>query len=476
MLVHHKFNIFQKKSWGKYLRKKSKIRRKKMKRFWLILLSLGLIIAFSTSAFALDVKFSGSFYVAGIYLDKTNLVKPGPGASDVNNPSTAFYFQRLRLQTDFVVSPGLTLITRFDALERAWGAPRSSTGTTLAVDSAGTTAENENIAFDWTYIDYVSPIGTFDVGYMNYGSTGTIFGNNSTPQGRIKYSYTIGPATINAALSKIKEQSLTAKNPGVTTTDADQDVYHLEGVYKWKDGLAGLNVNYYRYADTRPAPNNYKLNYFLFTPYAIAKIGPVALQAELNYATGKTKQYDDASLGTDITLENWSGWIDATATFGPIYFGGTFAYVSGDDLTTTNKSEGGTINGGRDWNPCLILFNYYDRTYWVGALPGNGTSTNSGPMTNAWFYQGRVGFTPTAALDIMASVSYSYADQKPTTAWLNKTYGWEVDVIGTYKITNNLSYMLGFGYFLTGDYFKGAVLNSEVRDDYMVINKLTLTF
>ena len=41
-----------------------------MKRFWLVLLSLGLIVAFSTSAMAVDVKFSGEYYAAGLYLDK----------------------------------------------------------------------------------------------------------------------------------------------------------------------------------------------------------------------------------------------------------------------------------------------------------------------------------------------------------------------------------------------------------------------
>jgi hypothetical protein len=57
----------------------------------------------------------------------------------------------------------------------------------------GTRAENENIAFDWAYVEYKSPIGLFSAGYMNYGSTGTIFGNNSAPQARIKYSYFIVP-------------------------------------------------------------------------------------------------------------------------------------------------------------------------------------------------------------------------------------------------------------------------------------------
>jgi hypothetical protein len=439
-----------------------------MKRLGIILLSLSLIAAFSTAALAVDLKFSGEFYVAGMYLDRTTLKKD----TATDGPSTAFYFQRLRLKTDFIVSPGLTLVTRLDAMERAWGATRSTPGTTQVLDSAGTAAENENIVFDWAYIDYKSPIGVFNVGYMNYGATGTIFGNNIATQPRIKYSYMAGQLTINAALSKIKDKSYTAKNATASAADADNDVYHLECVYRWKGGRAGLNVNYYRTAENRPA-SDYKTTYFLITPYTMAKIGPVALQAELNYATGKTREYDSGA--GDIKMENWSGWIDATATFGPIYFGGTFAYVSGDDTTTADKQEGGNINGGRDWNPCLILFNYYDRTYWVGALAGNGTSTNRGPMSNAFFYQGRVGVKPTDKLDIMASLSYSNADKKPA-GYVSDTYGYEVDVTGTYKITNNLSYMLGVGYLITGDYFKGNSPTSSVRDDYMVINKLTLIF
>jgi hypothetical protein len=75
----------------------------------------------------------------------------------------------------------------------------------------------------------------------------------------------------------------------------------------------------------------------------------------------------------------------------------------------------------------------------------------------------------------MASLSYSTADKKPKD-FVGGSYGLEVDVTGTYKITNNLSYMLGVGYLFTGDYFKGTAGTSQVSDDYMIINKLTLTF
>src|SRR5664280_2413164 len=202
-----------------------------MKRFWLVMLSLGLVLAFSASAMAVDVKFSGSFYAAGMYLDKTSFNKTdvaptyafgtaavlgsygtsanmstysaystftgtmatastlghfstfgnGANMSTFANMapgqkagiSTAFYYQRLRVQTDFIVSPGLKLVTRFDAMERIWGGVRgnatqtgflSPTAQTIGSQSAGTREENQNIAFDWAYIDYVSPIGLFQVG------------------------------------------------------------------------------------------------------------------------------------------------------------------------------------------------------------------------------------------------------------------------------------------------------------------------
>jgi outer membrane receptor for monomeric catechols len=82
---------------------------------------------------------------------------------------------------------------------------------------------------------------------------------------------------------------------------------------------------------------------------------------------------------------------------------------------------------------------------------------------------------PIPQLDAMLSVSYATADKKPLN-YQNGSYGWEIDATGTYKITNNLSYMLGIGYLFTGDYFKGVNNNNKTVDDYMLINRLTLSF
>ncbi|HBL52675.1 MAG TPA: hypothetical protein DDZ34_01090, partial [Syntrophaceae bacterium] len=66
-----------------------------MKRFWVILLTLGLMAAFSTTAMAVDVKVSGEYYAAGVYLDRTTVKKD----TATDGPSTAFYYQRLRVRT-----------------------------------------------------------------------------------------------------------------------------------------------------------------------------------------------------------------------------------------------------------------------------------------------------------------------------------------------------------------------------------------
>jgi hypothetical protein len=451
-----------------------------MKRFWLVLLSLGLIAAFSTQAMAVDVKVSGEYYAAGMYLDKTRVNKNFDSySSQYEGPSTAFYYQRLRVRTDFVVSQGLALITRFDAMERAWGAARSSvTSSSHSYDSAGTDAENENIAFDWVYLNYAAPVGVFNVGYMNAGATGTVFGNNSAPAARIKYAYTIGAFTMNANYTKAKENSVIGGRPSQNKTDADSDVYQLEGVYKFKSGVAGLSVNYYNDATNRPPNASYRRTYFLFTPYAIAKLGPVNLQAELNYAGLGKNKYEDNSSTPDRDIDSLAGWVDATADFNKFYVGGSIAYVQGQG---DNSSKDNTVtNGGRDWSPCLIMWNY-ERTNWAGSLTGYDGANQDTRMSNGWLFQFRGGVRPVEKLDIMASVTYAFADKKPTISknyYTNDEYGYEIDVAGTYKITNNLSYMLGAGYLMTGKYYKG--INSgntnDVRDDFLVINKLTLTF
>lgn len=99
-------------------------------------------------------------------------------------------------------------------------------------------------------------------------------------------------------------------------------------------------------------------------------------------------------------------------------------------------------------------------------------------MASGWFAQGRVGVRPVAELDIMASVSWAYADKTPSAQWESRDYGDEVDLTATYRITDNLSYMPGGGYLFAGDWYKGINAGgaNQIQNDFTILNKLTLTF
>jgi hypothetical protein len=510
-----------------------------MKRFWLVLLSLGLLAAFSTSAFAVDVKVNGEFYVGGLYLNKTALTNyyftmdgdemdAGPYTASRNPASTAFFYQRLRVGTDFVVSDCLKLVTRFDAMERIWGGARANVwqvNNVMPEYSAGTRAESENIAFDTAYIEYVSPIGKFEVGYMPDSTWGTVFANDSmnANRGMIKWAAPVGPVFLLANYAKMTDNSSSAvstqswywrNNLNATRTDRDMDSYRLGIVFPFKgekaNGQVGALYIYTRDASHRGMANAHPLlgmpypylqNTHIINPYFKANIGPVALQGEVKYTFGDAVSLEGpfdtlpfpASPYQNQKVDSLGVFLDAVANFGIVNVGGTFAYLQGDKDPLDGKVQDAT-NGGVDWNPCLILFNSDTINYWVGGLDGWYGGVG-GPMKNAWFFQGRVGVKPTPKFDAMLSVSYASADKKmafgaypPSAAFnlftpKNSEYGMEIDLTGTYKITNNLSYMLGVGYLFTGDYFKvvngiypPVVATSDLEDNFILINKLTLNF
>jgi hypothetical protein len=493
-----------------------------MKRFWLVLLSLGLVMAFSVSAFAVDVKVSGEYFVGGLYLDRVDVLKASSYDSYSPSLSTAFFYQRMRVGTDFVVSPCLKLVTSFDAMERIWGGVRSNT---WAVNqqpydeyaapnfSAGTRAETENIAFNQIYLEYTSPIGLFKIGYMPDYVFGTMFADqgNMLYSGQIQYFIQSGPFIGLVAYSKRTDSSYSAVSSTswndylsgwqAWRTDRDYDSYRVAGIYEFKGnnvkGETGILFLYDRDATHRGMGadgtfgNSYITNVYALDPYVKAKIGPVSLQAEVQYWFGDAAKYEGyaTSAGaTNLSINALSVFVDANVNLGPAYVGGTFAYLSGDKPDANSKTgtgstiEGGVNTGGSDFNPCLIMFNTETMGYWAGAV-GSWTENESNmnvldnQMSNAWFFQGRVGVKPTPQWDIMMSLAYATADQKPS-GFSSGTYGTEVDLTAMYKITNNLSYMLGGGYLFTGDYFKGNEGRgaNQVNDDFILINKLTLSF
>jgi hypothetical protein len=455
-----------------------------MRKFWIVLLALGLVAGFAMSASAADVKFSGSYYVYGIYVDNPAMVKDGKAAQ-------AYYHQRLRIQTEFKIAEGLSLVTRFDALEKPWGygytgttadAWRVSNGydvTNRSSQGAAGARTQENIEFERAYIDFTTKIGRFNVGYQNFIAWGTMFLDTHITRPGIKYFVPIGPVTIVAAIEKNVEQGL---GTGYKA-DADNNVYDLGAFFKFGAGDAGI---LWQYGDSRGNRNQAfsatnplggsVTQLHIINPYARMKFGPVYVEAEGVYGFGDFAKYDTVPAGmANITGSALGLYLNAKAEIGPAYVGGIFAYMSGDDITTKDKREGtlaAALVAGQAWDPMLILWN-------DGLYGGSHRRLDNGLSVffdNAWMLQVYGGIKPVKEADIMLSVTYAKADQNVVANQVSKEIGWEVDLVAKYKIFDNLEYMIGGGYHFVGDYFKGAVASTPIDNNYMLIHKLTLSF
>jgi len=452
-----------------------------MKKLLVVLLSLGLIVAFGATASAADVKFTGMYYVLGAY-ENNNTVQ-----ADNLGPSAAYFRQQFRMKTEFVVAQGLSLTTQFDALEKNWGNTNWRRGAVVGEDTtssrpslgvAGANVE-QSLEFEQVYMTFMTGIGQFQIGYQPADTWGTQFLDNGISRPRAMFLSKVGPVTFMAVYEKWYE---TVNNSVVAATigkvDADNDTYALAGIYKQGPMEAGLLYKYFVFNAGRVTGGATKAT--LLSPYMKATFGPVYVESELAYAFGKTFASELPGV-SDNDLTNWAGYIRADLSLGPAKIGALFAYTGGDDYEV-NKTK--VYLGGYSWNPALILLNNDLNNYRGASVTSHGpitASTNRPTNTkkNTVWYGINGSYKATPKLDVTAALTMASVAEKKLAAGVEAVsdkLGTEFDVTATYKLYDNLSYMVGAGYLWTGDYFKLNNAAAKVENDYLLINKLTLNF
>jgi hypothetical protein len=461
----------------------------KMTKLLVVLVSLGLIVAFSATASAVDVKFSGSYYVVGWYADNVKL-------ADKTVASAAFW-QRFRIQPVFVVAEGLSLTGRFDAMEKGWGSTNWRGGqddmnlSRKAVVAGGAPNAQENFEWERGYVTFATAIGVFDVGYMSSGKWGTDFADDEKTRPRIKFATQAGPWTFLFIYEKQFESNYAHATPypaQALQNDADNDNYNLAAIYNFKGGNAGLLYQYVQNNANRPIGS--KAEVHKIVPYVKATFGPIYLESEVVYVTGKASKVE-APFAAGTTDTNWDAlgaYLKIRANMGPAYFGFAGQLMPGWDRTDlTKKSDfaNASGNGSQDLDVGLILGNDWLQTWQGNSGQGgaNGVKFDSAKY-NSIFYSVFAGFNPTPKLNIEATALTATLDKDVwcnssssyTSKIVSKNLGMEFDITAKYKIYDNLTYMVGAGYLWAGDAFKGTNSDNKVGNDYLLINRLALSF
>lgn len=259
----------------------------------------------------------------------------------------------------------------------------------------------------------------------------------------------------------------------------DMDNYIFATMYKKNDFQSGMLYKFLMNDNTSSEPFGTKLKANVISPYFKANIGKAYVEGQIYYLWGELRAEEKSILPLydKKNIDSYSWYLMGKYNIGPGYVGAMYAYVRGDD-PDTDDIEGtefvaSGIGGGADWNPCLILWNS-ETNKRMGDVDFDLGSSAGYEMTNASLYQLFAGTSLAEKISVSASYTFARANEKQ--GRLNANYGQEVDLTATYKIYDNLDYMVGFGYLITGDWYKGTSDINQVDDDYLLLNKLTLNF
>jgi hypothetical protein len=319
-------------------------------------------------------------------------------------------------------------------------------------------------------MEYDSPIGMIHVGTTPWGSWGTAFGDSGSRQNAIKYFPPV-PAPFTAVVFTGKltdaDSSDTVSAVLNTTgdvTDQDRDYYEARFGYKTdaietQFGL-GLDDN-----QTTPAT---AINKWRFRGFAKTKLAGLNVEGEFDHTFGDTE-----TAGVTTDYDAWAAYAHVSGKVNTLALGLLGWYCSGDTTPAAGAGNGdleayGT--GGTDWEPLLI------------ATGDDYGLLNPDLGTAAGYYGAVVANAGQVAVGAYASMPVSDKLTLTTvvgSAWADETtqiganvddhYGYEIDLKADYKLLDNLTYSVNFGYFATGDLFDD-VLGTTVEDSVTLVN------
>jgi hypothetical protein len=414
-----------------------------MKKLRTIVLVLALLTVQSVSARAAVLETGGEIRVRGWWLD--NYVKDGESAE--------FWDQRLRLTMTWPVAERVRVQVRADILEGMWGEDYPAAAPAAVAPAAGSppaappvlgNPTRQQIAFDWVNLQFVLPgtplrltIGRQDV------SWGTGFWVQADSRDRFEVAAKLDSVIIVFAYDKFVE--VAANHDPLD----DQRGWAVGAVTDAAGFRFGLLVAYLKDGSRSRFPTG-DVSYVAGDLFAKGALGPAKLQAEFYYGGGTL---DRGALG-DLDLGGLGGYAGVFLPVGPsVSIGLEGAYARGDDLKTTGRNEGvfSADYQGPYWS--VIFYNNLDYSGYGGDSQTSSTGLDFG-VRNAVTGKFSAVYAPTKSLSLTGAGLYAAADQ--TRDGVDAAMGWEFDAVAVYGITENVSFTLGVGYALLGDYWKSA--------------------
>ena len=229
------------------------------------------------------------------------------------------------------------------------------------------------------------------------------------------------------------------------------------------------------------ASRNYDVMPYWVGFWSSFKLGNFTIEPMAIYQGGDARKYFATPPPTgDVKYSAYELDLNLNYQIGPGLFVGVEGfYASGGDTGKTDElnlfsfTPGSESGWGFGNGKSVFYFGNGDFQYY-------GYRQNS--VGGHWFARADAEFSPLAWLRLQLNYLYigdtakgSLAAQSATGATNNAPYlsrvdadkkeiGQEINLIATFKIYQNLTYMMGFGYFFPGDVFQGSIPGARLAD------------
>lgn len=439
-----------------------------MKKIVSTVAALGLVAGLATTASALDLSVSGSYQLIGA--SQSDGLGAGNGVAltgTTDNGSDAFYFHSFVMNPTLKINDNITMKADIRLADRdVWGlddAANTVGGTmTNAGNSTGRVIDVRQI-----YMEYMSPIGKFRVGRVPTSAWGGKFVDSASQGNRIMWwpSFVGEPFSLLLFTQKMVENDAAIPGAG---SDQDQDGYYIGLGHKGQMG--STDAAWFQTRNTTVAANpegTVQNNLWYYGNY---KINNFSIDAEVAYVFGDSGAFTGTNQGDRDAL---AAELDVTANFGDLNVGALYFYTSGDDKVDNDRESYGAT--GNDFNPYLILTGDWtaimntDKA--ASAFSNAITGVNGAGVSSFGVH---AGYQVSPQLSLAGAIGGAWANEAP--AGVDDSYGIEYDLNAFYKLMDNLTYSVHFGYLDTGDFFKGGVAATTLNSITFMAHAITMTF
>ncbi|MBU0945042.1 MAG: hypothetical protein KJ804_15185 [Proteobacteria bacterium] len=435
-----------------------------MKKVFSTVAALGLVAGIATSAAALELKVSGEYILDGFSISDGLGINAGNGVQMWDDPENegdrnAWFEHKFQTDADLIVNDNVTIKSRIRFID--WGIWGSQDDTNVS--------DGNNFTVRRLWMVYKSPIGNWEIGRRPAGAWENAFVNSGTRADRIMW--------VNQLTDTFKMYAFYQKTTETDSYGADDgldyDYYEVYGAFTGygKTSLAGgyydNQMNDVPYGSTTDRWRIKGYGDYQFTDM-------LGLEVEFDYINGQT-EYNNSD-AEDRDISGFAFMADLQADFGAAKANFMYFYISGDDDATDNDSEAYSVSGGTgaDFEPLYILTGAK-----VSLLNNDMGSDNEYGVAvrtaGAHGFVGAADFQATEKIGLHGALGYAMAAAEME--GFDNDYGWEVDLGASYKLLDNLTYNLHFGYLASGDFFKGNNdLGYDANDVTLLYNNLSMTF